>query len=261
MLISAHLLSWVLISGHLFSGTVFFSSGGARLPMAIVCLAPPGNDKAKKMVRQKQTSINFEKKEILFNEEPWSAIVIQCDRNEVQLLSQTLGARAGEDNGLLWSHSAEQSSYEDCSISSALAGESGGRRLPSAGQGWCKLTVLYRPWLITIIIIKRKPRCCQNEIAIIFLKPKVSLHCDELGSYEQLQCDNGNCWCVHEQTGGIIFVIKFVMDVITTTKINHSELLSQLYYYDVLQIQEKLFQLLSLKLSSSSYPASTIKTK
>ena len=52
----------MLISGHKFSGTVFFSSGGARLPMAIVCLAPPGNDKAKKMVRQKQTSINFEKR-------------------------------------------------------------------------------------------------------------------------------------------------------------------------------------------------------
>ena len=134
-------------------------------------------------------------------------------------------------------------------------------RVPAREDVSFWLTVLYRPWLITIIIIKRKPRCCQNEIAIIFLKPKVSLHCDELGSYEQLQCDNGNCWCVQEQTGGIIVVIKFVMDVITTTKINHSELLSQLYCCDVLQIQEKLFQLLSLKLSSSSYPASTIKTK
>ena len=106
--------------------------------------------------------------------------------------------------------------------------------------------------------MKRNARCCQNEIAIILLKPQVSLHCDELGSYEQLQCDNGNCWCVQRDTGGIIVVIKIV---ITTTKINHSELLSQFYCCDVLQIQEKLFQRLSLKLSSSSYPASTIKTK
>ena len=35
--------------------------------------------------------------------------------------------------------------------------------------------------------MKRKPRCCQNEIAIIFLKPKVSLHCDELGGYGGLE--------------------------------------------------------------------------
>ena len=143
----------------------------------------------------------------------------------------------------------------DCSISSALAGESGGGNLPSAGQGWCKL---FSSLSSFIIMMKRNPRCCQNEITIIVLKPQVSLHCDELGSYEQLQCDNGNCWCVQEQTGGIIVVIKIA---ITTTKINHSELLSQLYCCDVLQIQEKLFQRLSLKLSSSSYPASTIKKK
>ena len=141
------------------------------------------------------------------------------------------------------------------SISSALAGESGGGNLPSAGQGWCKL---FSSLSSFIIMMKRNPRCCQNEITIIVLKPQVSLHCDELGSYEQLQCDNGNCWCVQEQTGGIIVVIKIA---ITTTKINHSELLSQLYCCDVLQIQEKLFQRLSLKLSSSSYPASTIKKK
>ena len=144
------------------------------------------------------------------------------------------------------------------SISSALAGESGGGNFPSAGQGWCKL---FSSLSSFIIMMKRNPRCCQNEITIIVLKPQVSLHCDELGSYEQLQCDNGNCWCVQEQTGGIIVVIKIVMDVITTMMINHSELLSQLYCCDVLQIQEKLFQRLSLKLSSSSYPASTIKKK
>ena len=71
MLIGAHKCSFVFVGAHkcplVFSGTVFFSSGGVRLPMAIVCLAPPGNDKAKKMVRQKQTSINFGKKESFFN--------------------------------------------------------------------------------------------------------------------------------------------------------------------------------------------------
>ena len=142
--------------------------------MAIVCLAPPGNDKAKKMVRQKQTSINFEK-QVFFSmwnyyEGPWWAIVIQCDRNEVQLLSQTLGARAGEDDGLLLSNSAEHiSSYEVLlmlifhwsfflSISSALAGESGGGNLPSAGQGWCKL---FSSLSSFIIMMKRNPRFCQ----------------------------------------------------------------------------------------------------
>ena len=74
-----------------------------------------------------------------YYEGPWWAIVIQCDRNEVQLLSQTLGARAGEDDGLLLSHYCSLNFF--LSISSALAGESGGRRLPSAGQGWCKLMI------------------------------------------------------------------------------------------------------------------------
>ena len=69
-------------------------------------------------------------------------------------------------------------------------------------------------------MMKRNPRFCQNEITIIVLKPQVSLHCDELGSYEQLQCDKGNCWCVQEQTGGIVVVIKIVMDVITTHHYN-----------------------------------------
>ena len=70
MLIGAHKCSFVFVGAHkcllVFSGTVFFSSGGARLPVVIVCLAPPGNDKAKKMVRQKQTSINFGKKRKYF---------------------------------------------------------------------------------------------------------------------------------------------------------------------------------------------------
>jgi len=35
----------------------------------------------------------------------------------------------------------------------------------------------------------------------------VSLHCDELGSYEQLQCDNGNCWCVQEQSGKAVSTV------------------------------------------------------
>ncbi|GFG37486.1 hypothetical protein Cfor_09549 [Coptotermes formosanus] len=29
----------------------------------------------------------------------------------------------------------------------------------------------------------------------------VTLHCDEQGNYEELQCDNGICWCAEEKTG------------------------------------------------------------
>jgi hypothetical protein len=29
----------------------------------------------------------------------------------------------------------------------------------------------------------------------------VTLHCDEQGNYEELQCDNGLCWCAEEKTG------------------------------------------------------------
>ena len=44
------------------------------------------------------------------------------------------------------------------SISSALAGESGGGNLPSAGQGWCKL---FSSLSSFIIMMKRNPRFCQ----------------------------------------------------------------------------------------------------
>jgi hypothetical protein len=29
----------------------------------------------------------------------------------------------------------------------------------------------------------------------------VTLHCNELGNYEELQCDDGVCWCAEEKTG------------------------------------------------------------
>lgn len=29
----------------------------------------------------------------------------------------------------------------------------------------------------------------------------VSLHCDEIGNYERLQCDMGRCWCINNKTG------------------------------------------------------------
>ncbi|KAF5301228.1 hypothetical protein FQA39_LY10814 [Lamprigera yunnana] len=31
-----------------------------------------------------------------------------------------------------------------------------------------------------------------------------TLHCDSIGNYEPLQCDEGQCWCVESQTGEII---------------------------------------------------------
>ncbi|KAJ9598155.1 hypothetical protein L9F63_026737, partial [Diploptera punctata] len=29
----------------------------------------------------------------------------------------------------------------------------------------------------------------------------VSLHCNEQGNYETLQCDDGLCWCAEEKSG------------------------------------------------------------
>jgi len=29
----------------------------------------------------------------------------------------------------------------------------------------------------------------------------VTLHCNEQGNYEELQCNNGVCWCAEEKTG------------------------------------------------------------
>lgn len=35
----------------------------------------------------------------------------------------------------------------------------------------------------------------------------VSLHCDHIGNFEELQCDNGNCWCVLPQTGKAVSTV------------------------------------------------------
>merc|ERR1719341_2056579 len=35
----------------------------------------------------------------------------------------------------------------------------------------------------------------------------VSLHCDDFGNFEELQCDNGNCWCVLQQTGKAVSTV------------------------------------------------------
>jgi len=32
----------------------------------------------------------------------------------------------------------------------------------------------------------------------------VTLHCTEQGNYEELQCDDGVCWCAEEKTGTAI---------------------------------------------------------
>merc|ERR1712130_102882 len=35
----------------------------------------------------------------------------------------------------------------------------------------------------------------------------VSLHCNDFGNFEELQCDNGNCWCVLPQTGKAVSTV------------------------------------------------------
>ena len=35
----------------------------------------------------------------------------------------------------------------------------------------------------------------------------VSLHCQEDGSYETLQCDNGKCWCVEQRRGNYALLV------------------------------------------------------
>ena len=42
----------------------------------------------------------------------------------------------------------------------------------------------------------------------------MSLHCDEFGNFEELQCDNGNCWCALPQTGLIVIVIVIVIAIV-----------------------------------------------
>ena len=42
----------------------------------------------------------------------------------------------------------------------------------------------------------------------------MSLHCDHIGNFEELQCDNGNCWCVLPQTGQIFIIIVIVITAI-----------------------------------------------
>lgn len=35
-------------------------------------------------------------------------------------------------------------------------------------------------------------------------RPYSTLHCDSMGNYEPLQCDDGHCWCVQNKTGELI---------------------------------------------------------
>ena len=34
------------------------------------------------------------------------------------------------------------------------------------------------------------------------MKSDISLHCESTGNYEELQCDEGRCWCADAKTGG-----------------------------------------------------------
>ncbi|KAK0157205.1 hypothetical protein PV327_011336, partial [Microctonus hyperodae] len=43
--------------------------------------------------------------------------------------------------------------------------------------------------------------CSRRRDELKGIRDDVSLHCSENGNYEELQCDNGLCWCVESKTG------------------------------------------------------------
>ncbi|KAK0091995.1 hypothetical protein PV326_002402 [Microctonus aethiopoides] len=43
--------------------------------------------------------------------------------------------------------------------------------------------------------------CSRRRDELKGIRDDVSLHCSENGNYEELQCDNGLCWCVETKTG------------------------------------------------------------
>lgn len=43
--------------------------------------------------------------------------------------------------------------------------------------------------------------CSRRRDELKGMRDDVSLHCLENGNYEELQCDNGLCWCVEPKTG------------------------------------------------------------
>ncbi|XP_063985399.1 uncharacterized protein LOC135166769 [Diachasmimorpha longicaudata] len=43
--------------------------------------------------------------------------------------------------------------------------------------------------------------CSRRRAELRATRPDLSLHCTENGNYDELQCDNGLCWCTNPRTG------------------------------------------------------------
>lgn len=46
--------------------------------------------------------------------------------------------------------------------------------------------------------------CSRRREELKNSRPDLSIHCSEDGNYDELQCDNGLCWCVEPKTGKLV---------------------------------------------------------
>lgn len=45
--------------------------------------------------------------------------------------------------------------------------------------------------------------CSRRKDELLSKSEYVTFHCDSMGNYEPLQCNDGQCWCVEPHTGDI----------------------------------------------------------
>ena len=61
-----------------------------------------------------------------------------------------------------------------------------------------------------------------DSSALFNVRKDVTIHCDEKGNYETVQCDNGLCWCMDPSNTGRLKA---------TSKVLHENLMEQLPCY------------------------------
>jgi hypothetical protein len=71
----------------------------------------------------------------------------------------------------------------------------------------------------------------------------VTLHCNEQGNYEELQCDDGVCWCAEEKTGR---PISRILPENMMTMLACCEYYSEFYSFGVMKYSDILKVLLHM---------------